>query len=269
MKPLGHAGNNMERSRIGGAPFPDILLASLLRDMRTRFGRSYFSYILAIAWPLIHLSTMFGAYVLTHNVAPIGDEPSVFAFTGLVPYILCLYPARFTALTIMQNKPLLNFSVVKPIHLIVARAILESLTAIVAFVAFVIALLMMNLVTPPDDLYLVAEAIGAILFFSISYGVFGILLVAMSPSFGTIFVIMSIVGLYLTSGAIVPLTTASPRVREILSYNPLYEAVGLMRSAYFSAYDASDYSLIYIIMLGLFFFLLGLISERLFRGIII
>jgi ABC-type polysaccharide/polyol phosphate export permease len=57
-------------------------------------------------------------------------------------------------------------------------------------------------------------------------------------------------------------------VREILSYNPLFEAVGLMRSAYFSAYDASDYSLSYIFLLGFVFLLLGLISERLFRGVI-
>jgi capsular polysaccharide transport system permease protein len=237
--------------------------------MRTRFGRSYLSYILAIAWPLIHLSVMFGGYVVTHKVAPVGDEPSVFAFTGLVPYILCLYPARFTAWTIMQNKPLLNFSIVKPIHLIAARAILESLTAMLAFAVFVIGLLAVNLVTPPDDFYLVAEAIGAILFFSVCYGVFGILLVALHPSFGTIFIIMSIVGLYMTSGAIVPVTMVSPEVHEILSYNPLFQAVGLMRSAYFSAYDASDYSLLYIIVLSFFFLLLGLISERLFRGIIV
>jgi capsular polysaccharide transport system permease protein len=258
----------MQRLRIGGAPFPDLLLASLLRDMRTRYGRSYISYILAIAWPLIHLSIMFGSYVFTHKVAPVGDEPSVFAFTGLVPYILCLYPSRFTAWTIMQNKPLLNFSVVKPIHLIIARAILESLTALIAFAVFVVGLLMINLVTPPDDIYLVAEAIVAILFFSVSYGVFGILLVALHPAFGTIFIIMSIVGLYLTSGAIAPLTLASPEVREILSYNPLYQAVGLMRSAYYSAYDPSDYSLAYVFLLGFLFLLLGLISERLFRGVI-
>jgi capsular polysaccharide transport system permease protein len=259
----------MQRSGIGGAPFPDLLLASLLRDLRTRFGRSYVSYILAIAWPLIHLSIMFGGYVITHKVAPVGDEPSVFAFTGLVPYILCLYPARFTAWTILQNKPLLNFSIVKPIHLITARAILESLTAMLAFGIFVVALLAINLVTPPDDYYLVAEAIGGILFFSVSFGVFGILLVALHPSFGTIFIIFTILGLYLTSGAIVPLTMVSPEVREILSYNPLFQAVALMRSAYFSAYDASDYSLLYIFLLGLFFLLLGLLSERLFRGVII
>ena len=258
----------MQRSGIGGAPFPDILLAALLRDMRTRFGRSYFSYILAIAWPLIHLSIMFGGYVFTHKVAPVGDEPSVFAFTGLVPYILCLYPARFTAWTIMQNKPLLNFAVVKPIHLIVARAILESLTAILAFAIFVVILMTVNLVTPPDNIYLVATAIGSILFFSVSYGVFGILLVALQPTFGTIFIIISILGLYMTSGAILPLTMVSPDVREILSYNPLFEAVGLMRSAYFSAYDASDYSMSYIFFLGFLFLVLGLISERLFRGVI-
>jgi capsular polysaccharide transport system permease protein len=259
----------MQRSRIAGAPFPDILLASLLRDMRTRFGRSYVSYILAIAWPLIHLSIMFGGYLLTHKVAPVGDEPGVFAFTGLVPYILCLYPARFTSWTIIQNKPLLNFSVVKPIYLVLARAILESITALVAFFIFVFVLIALNLVTPPENIYVVANTISAILLFSVSYGFFGVLLVAIHPTFGTLFIIMSILLLYFTSGAIIPLTLVPPQIQYILTYNPLFHAVGLMRSAYFSAYDVSDYSVFYIYMLGFAFMLLGLISERLFRGVII
>lgn len=257
----------MQRSRLTGAPFLDILLASLLRDMRTRFGRSYLSYILAIAWPLFHLSIMFFSYLLTHKVAPIGDEPGVFAFTGLVPYILCLYPARFTAWTIMQNKPLLNFSVVKPIYLLVARAILESLTALISFMVFVLVLTAFNLVTAPDDIYIVANTIVAILFFSVSVGAFGILLVAIHPTFGTLAIIFFVLGLYLTSGAIAPITMLPAPVQDILTYNPLFQAVGLMRSAYFSAYDTYDYSVAYIYFLGFIFLLLGLVSERLFRGI--
>ena len=120
--------------------FRRILLASMLRDMRTRFGRSYISFVISIAQPLFHLGIMFGIYVLTHRLAPIGDDPAIFAFTGLTPYILCLYPARFTAMAILQNKPLLQFSVISPIHLIVSRAILECLSAVVVFIIFLVIL---------------------------------------------------------------------------------------------------------------------------------
>ena len=223
---------------------------------------------MAIVWPLTHLTVAFTAYLFTHKVAPIGDDPSVFAFTGLVPYIMCLYPARFTSITILQNKPLLNFTVVKPIHLVMARAILEALSAILALSLFVAALMAFGMATPPGDIYLLAETIGAVLFFSVSFGFFGILLIAIHPNFGTLVIVFSILGLYLSSGAVVPLTLAPAAVQEILSYNPLFEAVGLMRCAYFSAYDVSNYSLSYIYFLGLVFTMLGLLSERLFRGII-
>jgi capsular polysaccharide transport system permease protein len=259
----------MQRSRAGGAPVLDILLAALLRDMRTRFGRSYASYLLAIIWPMSHLTIAFTMYIFGHKVAPIGDDPSIFAFTGLVPYIMCLYPARFTAWTVMQNKPLLNFIVVKPIHLVVARALLESLSAILALSLFVLGLSVFNMATLPDDIYLVAETIAAILFFSVSFGFFCIFLVSLHVNFGTLFVVFSILGLYLSSGAVVPLTSTSAYVQNLLSYNPLFEAVGLMRCAYFSAYDASNYSLSYIYFLGLVFTMLGLLSERLFRGVMI
>jgi capsular polysaccharide transport system permease protein len=259
----------MQHSRAAGAPLPDILLAALLRDMRTRFGRSYVSYILAIVWPLSHLTIAFTMYILGHKVAPIGDDPSVFAFTGLVPYIMCLYPARFTAMTVMQNKPLLNFTVVKPIHLVVSRAILESLSSLLALMCFVAVLMALNMATPPDDIYLLAETIGAVLFFSVSYGFFGILFISLNPNFGMLAIVFSILGLYLSSGAILPLNTTSSYIQGILSYNPLFEAVGLMRCAYFSAYDVSDYSLSYIYILGFVFVMLGLLSERLFRGIML
>ncbi|MGO9430501.1 MAG: hypothetical protein ACLP0Q_16800, partial [Rhodoblastus sp.] len=91
-----------------------IIVASILRDMRTRYGRSYFAYLIAIGWPLTHMLVMLVAYTLSNRIAPIGDDPSIFIATGVAPYILCLYPARFTAMTVAQNRSLLQFPIFKP-----------------------------------------------------------------------------------------------------------------------------------------------------------
>lgn len=243
-----------------------IVLAFMLRDMRTRFGRSYISYLVSIGWPLVHLLIMYGAYVLTHKIAPIGDDPSIFAFTGLSPYVLCLYPARFIAFAIVQNKPLLLFPIVSPLQLIFARVLLESLSAIAVFLLFFAGLVAFGAAETPPDPYFSALVVAATLYFSLGLGVFGVILCSFHVMGGILSVVFFVVGLYLTSGAIMPLTLASQTIRNALWYNPLYQAVALLRSAYYGGLGADAYSLSYIVLAGSAFLLLGLAGERLVRG---
>lgn len=246
--------------------FSRIVLAFLLRDMRTRFGRSYVSYFISIGWPLVHLLFMFGAYVVTHKIAPIGDDPSIFVFTGISPYILCLYPARFTAMAVVQNRPLLLFPITSPTHLILARIILEALSALIVFLLFVLFVTAIGGATLPDDNYLAANVIFATLYFAIGLGVFGLVAVSFHHLIAVLTMVFLIVGLYLSSGAIVPLNSASESVRNILWYNPLYQSVSLLRCAYYGGLSAGDYSISYIYLLGSGFLCAGFLGERLFRG---
>ncbi len=243
-----------------------IVLAFMLRDMRTRYGRSYISYLISIAWPLFHLLTMYGVYVLTHQIAPIGDDPSIFAFTGLAPYILCLYPARFTALAVIQNKPLLLFPIVAPLQLIFARVLLEALSAVAVFMLFFAGLVAFGAATPPPDIYSTSLVIAATIYFSLGLGVFGVILCSFHMLAGILFVVFFVLGLYLSSGAIIPLMFVPQTIKDALWYNPLFQAVALLRSAYYGGLGADVYSLSYIVLVGSVFLLLGLAGERLVRG---
>ncbi len=246
--------------------FGRIVLAFMLRDMRTRFGRSYVSYLLSIGWPLVHLLVMFIAYLLTHKIAPIGDDPSVFAATGLAPYILALYPARFTAMAAFQNKQLLLFPIVSPFQLILARAILEAISAFFVFIIFFFGLVLMGLAEPPPDVYLASVVIVATIYFSIGLGVFGVVLCSFHFLIGILTIIFFVIGLYLASGAIIPMSLVPPAIKNILWYNPLYQAVGLLRSAYFGGFNADTYSVSYIVLVASGLLMLGLGGERLVRG---
>jgi capsular polysaccharide transport system permease protein len=245
------------------------MLASMLRDMRTRYGATYISYMIAIGWPLTHLTILYSLYVIRRKIAPIGDDPAIFAVTGAVPYIMCLYPARFTCFAILHNRPLLQFPVVSAIQLVFARAILEALSSLCVFLIFVSVLTVFNLATVPSDVYLAACVIATTLYLGISIGIFGIVLVSFQPMVGIMTIVFFIIGMYLTSGAFIPTTMASPAVKAALWYNPLGQAVGLLRSTYYDGYDASQYSIFYIILFGSVFLFFGLIGERLFRGKII
>jgi capsular polysaccharide transport system permease protein len=243
-----------------------IIVALILRDMRTRFGRSYLSYIIAIGWPLTHMTVIMGGYLLANRIAPMGDDPGIFISTGGAPYILCLYPARFTAFAIVQNKSLLQFSILSPISIIFARAVLEILSACVVFILFFGILSLADMATMPFDMYRAAGAIALTICLGVSFGTVGVILCAISPIVGILCVVFTMILLYLTSGVFLPLAFYSETVKAIMWYNPLFHVVGLLRSAYYSSYGLEEFSFAYVFFVSNILLCIGLLGERFLRG---
>lgn len=243
-----------------------IIGALILRDMKTRFGRSHLSYLIAIAWPLLHMLGIMFVQLFTGRVVPIGTDLTVFAATGVLPYILCIYPARMMMLAIAANKPLLLFSIVKTTDMIIARSVLEFLTAFVVCLIFLFILFSSGTDLQPIN---TAEAIKAILtsvYLGISIGVLNaVLFMLFKFVWMVIFILLSIL-MYTTSGAFILSSSLSVEVRQILWFNPLFQSVEWLRSAYYEGYAESSLSRIYILGFATVCLFLGLVGERLFRG---
>ncbi len=234
--------------------------------MRTRFGGSYLSYIVAVGWPFTHMAILFGLYVFANRFAPVGDMPGVFVTTGVAPYILTLYPARLTSYALIQSMPLLQFPIVRPIHLIAARAALEMLSAIFVFTVFASILLLAGFATLPEDYSKVASAIFMAIYFGTSVGIFGVTLIAAIGPAAPMILFTLILACYFSSGAFVPTIFMASAVKEWLWYNPLYHIVGTLRGAFFDAYALENFSLFYVFMVANVFIVLGLLGERMIRG---
>ena len=243
-----------------------ILGAVLLQDMRTRFGRSHLGYLIAVAWPLGHILVMMGAYLLVNSYAPIGDDPAVFLATGILPYILCLYPARQLAYALVQNRQLLNIPILRPMHLIVARLVLEMTTASFVCIIFYGILVFSGVEIWPSNLETAAGALFATLFLAIGLGVLNVVLVGLFGPFALMAFILVMIGLYVTSGVYIPIRLVPEPTRSIMTYNPLAHLVEWMRSAYFASYDPSEISKTYVIGIASIALLLGLLGERFMRN---
>ncbi len=243
-----------------------IVAAVLLQDMRTRYGRSYLSYLIAIAWPLGHIIAIMGAYLLVTSLAPVGDDPAVFLATGMLPYILCLYPSRQLAFALVQNKQLLNIPILRPIHLIAARLSLELSTAALVCIIFYAALMASGIDIWPSNLEIAIEALCATLFLAIGLGFLNIVFVALFGPFALVGFILVMIGLYVTSGVYLPLRMVPEPTRSIMAYNPLVHLVEWMRSAYFASYDSSEIAKTYVLGIASVTLLLGLLGERFMRN---
>jgi capsular polysaccharide transport system permease protein len=242
-----------------------VIGALMLRDMRTRFGRSFFGYVIIVMWPLTHLLVLMTIYTLVRRLVPIGTSAPVFFGTGILPYILCLYPARMIMLSLVQNKPLLYFPVVKSFDVIVARGMLEVITAfwVIAIFCFILLIFGVDIMPIyPEEALL---AIFSTIYLAFSMGFISAVLYGIMRAWVAIQIAILIL-MYFTSGALFMPSTLPESVQTLLWFNPLLHSVEWLRSAYYDGYGYTLLSRGYLVGFSTALLFIGLLAERMVRG---
>jgi capsular polysaccharide transport system permease protein len=243
-----------------------VVSAVVRQDMRTRFGRNYFSYVVAIGWPLTHAIFLIGAYWLVNRVAPVGDDPAVFIATGVVPYILCLYPSRSMPMLYLYNRQLLGLPAIKPIHLICAGLVVELLTAAIVAILIYLCLALGGVDIAPIDLGEAALALAATIFLAIGLGVFNVVMAALMGPFYLVFYIVMMIAVYISAGVLVPIWLVPEPMRTYLRYNPMLNLVEWSRSAYYSSFDPDLINKSLVLGTATCLLFIGLLGERFLRN---
>lgn len=243
-----------------------VVWAAMLRDMRTRFGRSHWGYLIAVIWPLVHLLALTLVFIFLRRTAPIfGDSNAIFVATGVAPYILAMYPSRTTSTAVDAHKSVLMFPAIRPLDLMIARAVIETLGAFTVVALFVAIIYPFDAEIVPRNYVTALTAIFATIYLSISFGLFSAIIIAVFNFWQTGHAVLLVI-IYLTSGIFFPIESVSDSLRDIIWYNPLAHAVEWLRSAYFPGYGSSFISVNYVIWSSNTYLFLALLGERLLRG---
>jgi len=242
-----------------------VIGALLLRDMRTRFGRTFMGYVIIVAWPLSHLLLLMGVYLLTRRVAPLGTSVPVFLATGVLPYILCLYPGRMTMLCLVQNQPLLHFPIVKTTDVILARGILEILTACWVTVIFALLLYLTGVEIWPIHYQKAIFAIIATMYLGFGIGFFGAIMYKLVRAWLAIQIGL-LITMYITSGVFFIPTSLHEDIQFYLWFNPLLHSVEWLRSAYYDGYGYGMLNQEYLIGFATILIFIGMLIDRFIRG---
>lgn len=239
--------------------------ALVLRDMRTRFGRTFFGSLIIIAWPLTHLFILMAAFLLARNVIPIGTDSAVFIGTGVLPYILCFYPGRMIMFAVMQNKTLLELPAVKTPDIILARCIVEVIAAFWVTCLFAITLYLFGVDVIPHRLDDAILAILATVYLGLAIGWLGAVMYAAVRAWLMV-QIGWLIGMYFTAGVFFIPTNLPEKFRNILWYNPLLHAVEWLRSTYYDGYGYGMLSKSYLLVSATLILFTALLVERTIRG---
>jgi capsular polysaccharide transport system permease protein len=170
-----------------------ILLALMLRDVRTRFFGTALGFVIATGWPLANIFILLAINTIAGRAAPYGTSAALWFATGLVPFMAFQYMARFTMLGIVMNKPLLGLPVVKVMDIMLARALLEVLNAGLVVVLSILIFCAMGLPFMPTDLVQAFCAMGACMFLGAGFGLINGVVAGLYSFWATVYALFTIV----------------------------------------------------------------------------
>lgn len=242
----------------------NVLLALMLRDVRTRFGSAP-GFVLAIAWPLSHVMLLVIMNVAVGRTIPYGESAALWFATGVVPFIVFSYMARFIMYGIAHNRPLLTFNAVRMTDILFSRAIIEVLISGALILVLLLIFSFLEIEYYPHDIKQAFYALGASVLLGLGYGIINAVIAMFFIQWITIFSLI-IIGLWLTSGVFFVPSAMPETVRWLIYFHPATHLIEWMREAYYDGYNSLVLDKQAILLYSVWLIFSGLLMERVFRG---
>lgn len=237
----------------------------MLRDLRTRFGSTAFSYLVAVLWPAAHVAILLSIYLALGRLPLFGTDLMTWSFTGALCFVLFVYPFRYVGMALADGSALLGFPIVQPIDLIVAKCILETLTAVMYSLVIYFGLALIGF---PIDIHHMAVALQgwlAALFLGLSIGIFFAPIVRVFK-FAMLLATLIIITCWLSSGNLFLPDSIPDPYRYYLSFNPLMHSMEWFRTGVYFDYTSETLNKTYLISVSCGLIFTGLVLERFTRA---
>ncbi|MGV1830788.1 ABC transporter permease [Agrobacterium vitis] len=242
----------------------NVMHAVIMRDIRSRFFNHGLGFLIVPLFPVGHIFLLLLIYYVVGKHSEFGDDLQIFFATGLLPVMTFTYVSRFMSISLLANKSMMAFPVVRLLDIILARAFLEFIGIIISFIFIYVYLVSIG--SNPVPVY-PSEALLSFLFtviLSIGFGIIASVISVIMPIFPMIYSLIMVI-FYITSGAPIYLHSFPEVVVYGCSWNPAFQAVEWVRSAYYLGYPTEDLDKQYFIGVAIGSVCLGLLLERILR----
>ncbi len=256
--------NEKRSSKSVVSTYFDVIYALIMHDIKTRFFGNGLGQILMIIWPFVHIIMLLAIYYFSGRATPFGSSSILYCATGVLPFIIFAYMARWIVYSSVQNRSFRQYPIVTSLDLMIARSLLETLNIIILTILMGVVLFLLGIDFWPINPIDAFSALVASIFLAAGIGIFNGAIAAFFPTWLTVFSLCIII-VYASSGIVFIASSLPLEAREILSYNPVLQTVEWMRAAYYPDYPHLILDKWYTIRFSLIAIGLGLILERLSR----
>ena len=244
-----------------------VILALILRDIRTQFGETRLGYVWHVLEPITHLLTLGMLFFLmsNHAPAPLGGNIFFFYLTGVVPFLMFTHVSHDIMNSALGENALLQLPIVKRTDVMWALALRQIATELwVGIVIFSIAALLGLQGWPADPLN-AAAAIALLWLLAVGVGACSMVIAYMFPSYGVFFSGVCRL-LYFGSGIYYSPIQMPDWARDLLWWNPVLQAVEYFRAGFFPQYQPHWLNVDYLVIWVVASLTIGFAAERALRG---
>lgn len=208
----------------------DVVLVSLMREMKIRFGSSPLSFLWLLMEPVSYVLTFWAVFSLTGRNTVAGVTIPEFILTGALPFMYFRLSLTRCMEAVRANKALLSYKAVTPFTNFISRFLMET---IVVFISTCTLLLAVYVIYGQINLQFNQEAFLLIGYYIIFVMLTALLVMCFSHLFIPIKRIIHPLNrvLLFMSGVFYTSAMLPDKADAILQYNPLFVWIERLREA--------------------------------------
>ncbi len=240
------------------------IVALMLREMATTYGRSPGGYLWAVLEPVGGIALLSAVFSVAFHAPQLGINFPMFYATGMVPFLLFNDISGKLATALMFSKQLLVYPSVTFIDALLARFILNLLTQLmVAYIVFSGIMLIMETRVVPDY-SIIVTAFALMAFLALGIGTLNAFLFTRFPIWQRAWsVIMR--PMFIISGIFLLPENIPQPYRDYLMLNPIAHVIDLTRRGFYPTYDAPEVSIPYVLVISALSLTIGLVFLKRFH----
>lgn len=249
------------RSASVGRPrfiFPRAVMALILREMSTTYGRSPGGYIWALAEPVGGIVLLTAIFGLIARTPPLGMNFPLYFASGILPFMMYQSTSSKVGQAIRYSRQLLAYPSVTYIDAIVARLILGVLTEIMVGLILMTVIVIVYDVQLNVDFIACVQGMALAIALGIGVGLVNCYLMSMFPIWQFIWAVFNR-PMFIISGVFFLLDGMPDAARDLLLLNPVAHPIMLFRRGIYDTYDAVHVSQLYVYMIALILSTLGML----------
>jgi capsular polysaccharide transport system permease protein len=242
-----------------------VLFALVVREMTTKFGRSWGGYLWAVAEPLGGILLLTIAFSLAVRTPPLGSNFALFYATGIIPFFLFSNVTASVGQAVATNRGLLTYPVVRPLDAVLAKFITDFLTMFIIGVLLYTGIIRYYALPVALDLVAIFNGFLLMGLLGLGFGTLNCVIFRFWPTWRHIWSMLT-KPLFVISCMFYTFESLPAQVQAVMWYNPLNHPIGLMRSGFYSGYEPLYVSPLYVLGIALSGFLVGAYLLRRHRS---
>ncbi|KGJ06615.1 capsular polysaccharide transport system permease protein [Paracoccus halophilus] len=234
------------------------VVALMLREIATTYGRSAGGYIWAVLEPVLGVALLSVLFSMALRSPGLGTNFPLFYATGFLPFAMFNDIANKVATSIRFSRPFLAYPCVTFVDTMLARVVLNALTHATVIGLVLTGIHVIYQLPVMTNMLAIFESLLLTTLLAVGVGAFNCYMMTAFPVYERAWHIATR-PLFLVSGVFFLYEIMPAKAQALMWFNPLLHCVGIMRRGVYPTYEANYVSALFVISVSVILLFFGLL----------